>query len=114
MKVWSAVMRQAVFSLAIIAGLSACQSTVMQTGANYPPISPSAVQVSFASSPNCAKPQEIGLIPQVGSNKYAQDRAINEIKRQAASRGANLVLLKTTATSLVGDMLIDAVMFRCT
>ena len=106
-------MKHILQSAILIAGLSACQSTVMQTGASYPPISPDAVQVSFASTPNCANPQEIGLIPQVGANKHAQDRAINEIKRQAAAHGANLVLLETTATSLLGDMLIDAVMYRC-
>lgn len=94
-------------------GLAACEPATMVTGRSYSPINPSDVQISFASSPNCANPQEIGLIPQVGSNKYAQDRAINEIKRIAASRGANLVLLDTTATSLLGDMLIDAIMYRC-
>ncbi len=103
------------FAYAPIFGLAAagCQSTVMQTGVSYAAVSPDAVQVSFASTPNCTGAQEIGLIPQVGANKFAQDRAINEIKRQAASRGANLVLLDTTATSLLGDMLIDAVMYRC-
>lgn len=93
--------------------LSACDPATIITGQSYPPINPNAVQISFSASPNCANPLEIGLIPQVGSNKYAQDRAINEIKRIAASRGANLVLLDTTATSLLGDMLIDAVMYRC-
>jgi hypothetical protein len=93
--------------------LSACGAPVMETGVQYPPVSQEDVRVSFASSPDCAGAKEIGLIPQVGSNKYAQDRAINEIKRQAASRGANLVLLDTDATSLLGDMLIDAIMYRC-
>ena len=106
-------MKKVVLVIGLVAGLSACQSTVMQTGASYPPISPEDVKISFASTPNCANPKEIGLIPQVGANKHAQSRAINEIKRQAASRGANLVLLDTTATSLLGDMLIDAVMYRC-
>lgn len=108
-------MKTTLLSAAIaLFALSACEPATMVTGQSYPAINPSAVQISFAASPNCANPQEIGLIPQVGSNKYAQDRAINEIKRIAASRGANLVLLDTTATSLLGDMLIDAVMYRCT
>lgn len=100
-------------STLFLIALSACQSTVIQSGASYPPVNPDSVQVSFAATPNCENPQEIGLIPQVGSNKHAQDRAINEIKRQAAAHGANLVLLRTTPTSVLGDMLIDAVMYRC-
>lgn len=93
--------------------VSGCQSTVIQTGQSFAAVDPTAVKVSFAATPNCNNPQEIGLIPQVGANKYAQGRAINEIKRKAASHGANLVLLDTTATSMLGDMLIDAVMYRC-
>lgn len=85
----------------------------METGVRYQPISPEQVRVSFASSPDCAGAVEVGLVPQVGSNKYSQERALTEIKRQAAMRGANLVLLKTQATSLLGDMLIDANMYRC-
>lgn len=106
-------MRSFVISLAALTAVSACNEPVMQSGASYPPISPQQVRVSFASVPTCSNPREVGMIPQVGSNKYAQDRAFNQIKRQAAQRGANLVLLDTTATSLLGDMLIDAVMYRC-
>lgn len=106
-------MKNIIVLLAAMSALGGCTEPVMQTGASYPPIPPDQVRVSFASSPACANPHEIGMIPQVGSNKYAQDRAINQIRTQAAQRGANLVLLDTTATSLMGDMLIDAVMYRC-
>ena len=81
----------------------------MMSGASYPPVDPSQVRMSFASAPSCAGAVEIGMIPQVGSNKYAQEIAMNAIRSQAASKGANLVLLETRATSLLGDMLIDAV-----
>lgn len=107
-------MKKLVISLVVMTSVAACTEPVMRTGASYPPISPEQVQVSFASTPACANPREIGMIPQVGSNKYAQDRAINQIRNQAAQLGANLVLLDTTATSLMGDMLIDSVMYRCT
>ena len=106
-------MKKTLSVAALIATLGACQSGVIKTGPSYPPVSPDMVQMSFASAPNCAAPQEVGLISQVGSNKFAQERAMNVIRSQAASNGANLVLLKTTATSLLGDMLIDAVMYRC-
>lgn len=106
-------MRNIVLSLVAVSSVAACTEPVIQSGASYPPIPPQQVQVSFASTPGCENPREIGMIPQVGSNKYAQARAINHIKDLAAQRGANLVLLDTTATSLLGDMLIDAVMYRC-
>lgn len=106
-------MRRFSFATLLTLAVSGCQSTVIQTGASYPAISPDSVQVSFASAPICSGSKEIGLIPQVGSNEFAQDRAINEIKRQAASHGANLVLLDTTETSHLGVMQIDAVLYRC-
>ncbi len=97
----------------VVTSVAACTEPVMETGVRYAAIPPEAVRVSFASAPDCSGATEVGLIPQVGSNKYSQTRAIDEIKRQAASRGANLVLLETRATSLIGDMLIDAEMYRC-
>ncbi|MCL6283633.1 hypothetical protein M3P21_08825 [Ruegeria sp. 2012CJ41-6] len=106
-------MKKAIAAILLTATVAACTEPVIQTGASYPAVAPEQVKVSFAATPNCTNAQEIGLIPQVGSNKYSQTRAINEIKRQAASRGANLVLLETRATSLLGDMLIDAEMYRC-
>lgn len=105
-------MRNALLLVPLIA-LTACVEPVMMSGATYPPVDPSQVRMSFASVPTCAGAVEIGMIPQVGSNKYAQERAMNAIRSQAASNGANLVLLETRATSLLGDMLIDAVMYRC-
>ncbi len=106
-------MQKALISLPLLAALSACVEPVIQTQAGYPPVAPEQVQVSFAKSPTCANAQEIGYMPQVGSNKYAQDRAINQIRTQAGARGANLVLLETQATSLLGDMLINARLIRC-
>lgn len=106
-------MKKTLAPFVLALAVAGCQSTVMETGVSYPAISPDSVQVSFASTPSCKGAIEIGLIPQVGANKFAQDRAINVIKTQAASRGANLVLLDTTATSLMGDMLINAIMYRC-
>lgn len=106
-------MRKAIAAILLISTVAACTEPVIQTGASYPAVAPDQVKVSFADAPNCENAKEIGLIPQVGSNKYSQTRAINEIKRQAGSRGANLVLLQTRATSLLGDMLIDAEMYRC-
>ena len=102
-----------IIAVASLTMLTACVEPVMMSGTTYPPVDPSQVRMSFASTPNCAGAMEIGMIPQVGSNKYAQDRAMNAIRSQAAAKGANLVLLETRATSLLGDMLIDAVMFRC-
>lgn len=105
-------MRKTLMFIPLLA-LSACVEPVMMSGASYPPIETSQVRMSFASVPNCPGAVEIGMIPQVGSNKYSQDRAMNAIRSQAASKGANLVLLETRATSLMGDMLVDAVMYRC-
>lgn len=105
-------MRNALLLLPLLV-LSACVEPVMMSGASYPPVEPAQVRMSFASVPNCAGAVEIGLIPQVGSNKYSQDRAMSAIRSQAASNGANLVLMETRPTSLLGDMLIDAVMYRC-
>ena len=99
--------------LAPLLTLSACVEPVMMSGASYAPIDPSQVRLSFAKVPDCPGAVEIGMIPQVGSNKYSQDRAMNAIRSQAASKGANLALLETRATSLLGDMLVDAVMYRC-
>lgn len=105
-------MKKAILLSALLP-LAACVEPVMMSGASYPAVDPSQVRMSFAAAPSCQGAIEIGMIPQVGSNKYSQDRAMNAIRSQAAARGANLVLLETQATSLLGDMLIDAVMYRC-
>ncbi|GGH63184.1 hypothetical protein GVY41_18955 [Frigidibacter albus] len=102
-----------VLPLGLALALAGCVEPAMMTGASYPAIAPEQVRMSFASMPDCPGAAEIGLIPQVGSNKYAQDRALNAIRAQAASKGANLVLMTTRPTSMLGDMLIDAVMYRC-
>ena len=42
-----------------------------------------------------------------------QDLTRDTIKKRAASMGANSTLRETTLTSLMGDMLVNMVLYRC-
>ena len=69
--------------------LAACYPAQRVSQITYPPSNPSAVQIMPASSPNCASPQEVGLIPRVGFYNYVQDKAKIEISLIAPRFGVH-------------------------
>lgn len=100
-------------SLAIVAACSTAEGTSVVTGQARPAISPDEVQL-YSSAPK--KPFESIAIVKANSasgwsDQQSMDYAVAELKEQAASVGANGVVINSSGSQTGGFVMIDNVAY---
>ena len=60
----------------------------------------------------CEKPAEVGYANKLAAGFTLQHR-IDEMRKEAAKRGANVLLVKTRPVLIFGDVNVEGWMYRC-
>lgn len=101
-------MRSILAALAFVGVLSACaQGSHIVTGQKRPPVDPSQIKVLVQAPSNS---EVIGMVEARStmgwSDQDKQNVALEELKKQAASLGANAIVLSSTGNDVTSGVMV--------